>query len=311
MAGSERVPHNRGHILWEADSGPSRMLLSSMDRWSTSILSDDGVDSPFFGPSQKNGKARIISRQDGIVVGTSMIDYMLQIWAGELRCSWLCSDGRKVNAGDEIGNISGPVEALLLFERSVLNILGFLSGIATEAKKWSAIAPHQIACTRKTTWGLLDKWAVHMGGGMTHRLSRKDALMIKENDLSNMSGSSRNENLNDFLKSVNYDDVGAFLEVEVQTPKEAIIAAFTWSERRIIENLPRLVIMLDNFSPDKCKSVIEELETANLRHHVFIEVSGGITYQTMEDWRLCGADVISTSAINRGTAPMDLSMIFD
>ena len=75
---------------------------------------------------------------------------------------------------------------MLAIERPVLNVLGQLSGIATHMKQWSAIAPRQIACTRKTIWGLLDKWAVHMGGGLTHRLSKQDAMMVKENDLASM-----------------------------------------------------------------------------------------------------------------------------
>ena len=74
---------------------------------------------------------------------------------------------------------------MLAVERLALGALGQLSGIATEAKQ-SAIAPKQIACTRKTVWGLLDKWAVHMGGGLTHRLSKDDAMMIRENDAASM-----------------------------------------------------------------------------------------------------------------------------
>ncbi len=194
-----------------------------------------------------------------------------------------------------------------------MNILGQLSGIATEAKKWSSIAPKQIACTRKTIWGLLDKWAVHLGGGLTHRLSKQDAKMVKENDLAVMYPEldSNGARISKYLSEVNPSECGAFLEVEVREEKEAIMAAFTWSERRMIDGHDRLVIMLDNFSPERCKAVADELTEMSLREHVVLEASGGIVLDSLEDWRECGLDVLSTSAINRGTTPLDLSMLMN
>ena len=80
-----------------------------------------------------------------------------------------------IASGDEIANLNGEKDAVLSMERTILNILGQLSGIATEAKKWASKAPGQIACTRKTICGLMYKWAVHLGGGLTHRLNKSDA----------------------------------------------------------------------------------------------------------------------------------------
>jgi nicotinate-nucleotide pyrophosphorylase (carboxylating) len=189
-------------------------------------------------------------------------------------------------------------------------MLGQLSGIATNAKRWSAIAPKQIACTRKTVWGLLDKWAVHMGGGLSHRLSKTDALMIKENDLASMHQEldSHEHRLVAFLQTVDMSEVGAFLEVEVRTEKEAMMAAMVWSGRKA-DGVDRLVIMLDNFTPDACKSVSEQMIEQEIRQHVVLEASGGITFEGLDEWRECGLDVVSTSAINRGVKPMDLSML--
>ncbi|MDP6188537.1 MAG: hypothetical protein QF699_04355, partial [Candidatus Poseidoniaceae archaeon] len=187
MAEPSRLPHDRGHVLWSAEGGPTRMLLASFDRWVGATLADDGVDMPFMGGTD-HVEATILARADGIIVGTAAIDHMLQIWAPSLKITWWASDGKKVSEGDDIATVSGDREAVLSMERSILNILGQLSGIATEAKRWSAIAPGQIACTRKTIWGLMDKWAVHLGGGLTHRLNKFDATMIKENDLATMLG---------------------------------------------------------------------------------------------------------------------------
>ena len=305
-------PHDRGKELWDASEGPSRMLISSIDRWTSALLADDGIDMPFMGGSESVG-ATIIAKDGGILAGCAAVDHMLQIWAGGLQISWSHGEGRSISSGDEIATIRGDKDAILGMERAILNILGQLSGIATEAKKWSSIAPKQIACTRKTIWGLLDKWAVHLGGGLTHRLSKQDAKMIKENDLAVMYPEldSNGARISKYLSEVDPSECGAFLEVEVREEKEAIMAAFTWSERRMIDGHDRLVIMLDNFSPDRCKAVADELIEMSLREHVVLEASGGIVLDSLEDWRECGLDVLSTSTINRGTSPLDLSMLMN
>ena len=288
------------------------MLVSSIDRWTSALLADDGIDMPFMGGSE-NVEARIIAKDSGILAGCAAVDHMLQIWAGGLQISWSYGEGRSISSGDEIATIRGDKVAILGMERTILNILGQLSGIATEAKKWSSIAPKQIACTRKTIWGLLDKWAVHLGGGLTHRLSKQDAKMIKENDLAVMYPEldSNGARISKYLSEVDPSECGAFLEVEVREEKEAIMAAFTWSERRMIDGYDRLVIMLDNFSPERCKAVADELTEMSLREHVVLEASGGIVLDSLEDWRECGLDVLSTSTINRGTSPLDLSMLMN
>lgn len=305
-------PHDRGKQLWDASEGPSRMLISSIDRWTSALLADDGIDMPFMGGSE-NVEATIIAKDSGILAGCAAVDHMLQIWAGGLQISWSHGEGRSISSGDEIATIRGEKDAILGMERTILNILGQLSGIATEAKKWSSIAPKQIACTRKTIWGLLDKWAVHLGGGLTHRLSKQDAKMIKENDLAVMYPEldSNGARISKYLSEVDPSECGAFLEVEVREEKEAIMAAFTWSERRMIDGHDRLVIMLDNFSPERCKAVADELTEMSLREHVVLEASGGIVFDSLEDWRECGLDVLSTSTINRGTSPLDLSMLMN
>ena len=288
------------------------MLISSIDRWTSALLADDGIDMPFMGGSE-NVEATIIAKDSGILAGCAAVDHMLQIWAGGLQISWSHGEGRSISSGDEVATIRGDKDAILGMERTILNILGQLSGIATEAKKWSSIAPKQIACTRKTIWGLLDKWAVHLGGGLTHRLSKQDAKMIKENDLAVMYPEldSNGARISKYLSEVDPSLCGAFLEVEVREEKEAIMAAFTWSERRMIDGHDRLVIMLDNFSPERCKAVADELTEMGLREHVVLEASGGIVLGSLEDWRECGLDVLSTSTINRGTSPLDLSMLMN
>ena len=150
-----------------------------------------------------------------------------------------------------------------------------------------------------------------MGGGLTHRLNRTDATMIKENDLAIMlEDIEGNANrIASYLQSVDIEQCGAFLEVEVREEKEAMMAAMIWSTRRPSENLSKLVIMLDNFDPERCKAVADEMTELSIREHVVLEASGGITFKQMNDWKECGLDVLSTSTINRGVAPLDVSML--
>ena len=309
MAGGAMIPHDRGHLLWTAEDGVSRMLLSSMDRWVTAILADDDIDNPMFGSSETID-ATIIAKGDGIVAGTAMVDHLIQIWAPSIQVNWRASDGKKVSNGEEIANLTGCRETILLIERSILNILGHLSGIATETKKWASKAAKQIACTRKTTWGLLDKWAVHLGGGLTHRLTRNDALMIKENDLASMGDSDdgNEKKIAELIQSLDLNQLESFIEIEVRNEKEAITAAAMWQQsHQGIDG--KLVVMLDNFGPERCKEMVAQLEDMGLRNAVLLEASGNITFETLDEWFECGVDVISTSAINRGVKPLDISMI--
>ncbi len=309
MAGGSMIPHDRGHLLWTAEDGVSRMLLSSMDRWVTAILADDDIDNPMFGSSETID-SRIIAKSDGIVAGTAMVDHLIQIWAPSVQINWRASDGKRVSNGEEIANLAGCRETILLIERSILNILGHLSGIATETKKWASKAAKQIACTRKTTWGLLDKWAVHLGGGLTHRLTRNDALMIKENDLASMGNSDdgNEKKIAEFIQSLDSSQLESFIEIEVRNEKEAITTAAMWQQSQQRDD-SKLVVMLDNFGPERCKEMVAQLEDMGLRNAVWLEASGNITFETLDEWFECGVDVISTSAINRGVKPLDISMI--
>ena len=150
-----------------------------------------------------------------------------------------------------------------------------------------------------------------MGGGLTHRLSKDDAVMIKENDLASMHEEldTRAERLVTYLQNVDSNNVGAFLEVETRTDKEALMAAMVWSQRRAQEGLDRLVIMLDNFSPEACKAVSDKWKETGLREHVVLEASGGIVFEDLKSWHECGLDVVSTSVVNRGVQPLDVSML--
>jgi nicotinate-nucleotide pyrophosphorylase (carboxylating) len=309
MGKGAKVPHDRGHLLWTPADGPSNRLLASIDRWVGAVLADDGIDMPLMGRSD-TATATVLARSEGLVAGTAAVDHLLQIWAPEVRVSWSASDGRQVGNGDEVGQLTGPADVLLAIERSVLNLLGYLSGIATSARSWATIAPGQVACTRKTVLGLMDKWAVDLGGCLTHRLNRKDALMLKENDLV-AYGDDDISRVQSAVLALEPDDAHAFIEIETTSAKQALAAALAWSQHRSSMGDMPLVVMLDNFGPEACKGVASEMEELGVREHVILEASGGITMEGLSDWKESGMDVISTSAVNRGVAPLDLTMLMD
>ena len=309
MGKGGRLPHDRGHLLWTPESGATNRLLASIDRWVSAMLADDGIEMPVMAPGPI-ASASIMARSDGVVAGTAAVDHLLQIWAPGVKVEWSAGDGRKTAANNPIGRLHGPAESLLAIERPVLNILGHLGGIATAATAWSKVAPGQIACTRKTVLGLLDKWAVHLGGGLTHRLDRQDALMLKENDLVSYDDDPVGQ-MQLALRDLEPSPEHAFVEVEARTPKQAIAAALAWATRK--DSFPEtpFVVMLDNMGPEVCREVSTELETLGHRRSVVLEASGGITLKSLPLWKDSGMDVLSTSAINRGVDPLDVSMLMD
>ena len=151
-----------------------------------------------------------------------------------------------------------------------------------------------------------------MGGGFTHRLNKYDAVMIKENDLATMMPElgDHSSRIASYLQNVELSGIGAFLEIEVREEKEAIMAAAAWAQRQD-EGKPKLVIMLDNFGPERSRDVASQLTEMGLREHVYLEASGGIVFSQLDEWQESGIDVLSTSAVNRGVPPLDLSMIVD
>lgn len=321
-----RWPHDRAAQLWR-NGEPTERLLASATRWCTAILADDGIDAPIADDGDR-GRATVLARADGRLAGAAIVDHLLSTWAPGATWTWQVADGDTVATDQTLLEWQGTSSQLLALERPVLNLLGQLSGIATETAGWLGDLaeleatgrkpslrrrPLAVACTRKTTWGLLDKWAVHLGGGLTHRLSRLDARMLKENDLAAMHPRlSPRDRVHEAVMTLRPDATGAFIEVEVRKLAEAVAAADAWCERRMEDpGLPRLVIMLDNLGPEGARDVIGELLDRNLCNHLVVEGSGGVSRASLTDWWRSGVDVISSSAVNRGTAPLDLSCLIE
>ena len=287
------------------------MMLESIDRWMTAMVSDEGSGGE--GPDVSM-EAVVISKERGIICGNFVVDRLLQTHYPSCSVEWRVSEGSIVEVGDEVLKISGNGVEILRSERVLLNVLGRLSGISTNSWRWiNEAGSLGVATTRKVDWGLLDKWAVHVGGGLTHRLSREDALMIKDSEVlsARVGDETEDEALTRLVLEIDMDTNSFFTVIEVRSIEQAISVAEIWkgaqTER---EGSERVVILLDNMGPKQSSLVSRRLEEEGLREWCVLEGSGGICLEEVEEWTKCGVDLISTSSINRGVLPLDLSMRF-
>ena len=286
-------------------------MVESIDRWMTAMVSDEGSGGE--GPDRRM-EAVVISKEKGVICGTFVVNRLLETHYTSCSVKWRVSEGTKVEVGDEILLISGNGDEMLRSERVLLNVLGRLSGISTNSLRWVDEAGSMgVASTRKVDWGLLDKWAVHVGGGLTHRLNREDALMIKDSEVlsSRVGSETEDEALSRLVMEIDMDTNSHFTVVEVRSIEQALAVAEVWegvqTERAGSE---RVVVLLDNMGPELSSLVSRSLEEKGLRDWCVLEGSGGISLEEVKEWCTCGVDLISTSSINREVLPLDLSMRF-
>ena len=305
------LPHDRSGLLID-DRVPSEIFSQSMDRWIETMLADDVSEE---GETNNFVRGKLIAKEKGVICGQIVVNRMLEKHAPNCSYDWKVSEGELVKEREHILQISGSSSEILKVERVMLNLLGRLSGISTTTSEWVSDSNGlQLACTRKTEWGILDKWAVHIGGGLTHRLFRSDALMLKENDFASAieSGEDQNDSIKKLISEINLEKNSKFTVIEVQNINEAILAAQTWSEKqRENSTSDSVVLLLDNMGPMNARIVVTELEKLDLRKWCILEGSGGITKDSISEWSSSGVDLISTSAMNRGVKPLDISLIIE
>ncbi len=307
-----RLPHDRAHRLCEPGIPkiPTKLFQESIARWLNAHISDDMASDEGTGEVVE---AVAYSKRDGVVCGKFPIDELIRDYFPSCKVSWFVEEGERVSEGNGILSLTGPSASVLSCERVLLNILGRMSGIATLTSEWVSTAEGiRIACTRKTAWGLMDKWAVHVGGGLTHRLSREDALMIKENDLAIIEPNGDSQScIPSVIASIDFDSNAKFTVLEVQDSAQAISAVTAWSEIQKIRNgIERIVILLDNMGPMECGKADEELRKIGLREWCILEGSGGVRRVDLQTWvDISGVDVISSSEVNMGSQQLDISML--
>ncbi|MBZ2166088.1 carboxylating nicotinate-nucleotide diphosphorylase [Methanobacterium spitsbergense] len=246
-------------------------------------------------PPDKLIKAKIISREKGILSGIDLVDNIFQEFS--INTTIKKHDGEKLAEDDIIMEIDGDASTILSVERTVLNILMRMSGISTITAMLIEKVNNNviIAGTRKTTPGLqfLEKEAIRVGGGDTHRFRLDDCILIKDNHIA-IVGSVKEA----VEMAKGYVSFTKKVEVEVESTKDALEAAMAGVD----------IIMLDNMNPDEIRNVLNALENKGLRNKILIEVSGGINPDNIVDYVKTGVDVISTGYITHSAKSLDMSL---
>jgi nicotinate-nucleotide pyrophosphorylase (carboxylating) len=235
--------------------------------------------------------AEFVARRDGVIAGLDMARAVLEE-VGLKDISVFVQDGDAVTAGKVLMSVRGDTRAILLAERTALNFLGHLGGIATLTNSWVksvAGTSCKIRDTRKTTPGIrvLEKYAVRMGGGTNHRMSLSDAALIKDNHIAAAGGVQE-----------------AFLRVRTQFPKAEIeIEVDNLDQLAEVLPLKPDLILLDNMNPALCRKAVEVVAG-----QCKLEASGGITLESAKEFAATGVDYLAIGALTHSAPVLDIGL---
>ena len=244
-------------------------------------------------PSTQEGIGSLLAKSDGVVAGLSVAERVFAKLDTALAFRALVNDGEAVEAGTPIAEVQGSAKTILIGERTALNFLQRLSGIATLTAQFvTAVADYdtKIVDTRKTAagWRAVQKYAVRVGGGYNHRFGLYDGVLIKDNHIV-AAGGIRNavERAREVIPHT------AKIEVEVETLDQVDEALEAGAD----------ILLLDNMSSGTMKSVVHEVGDLAMT-----EASGGITLERVQDVAATGVDLISVGALTHSAMPMDISL---
>jgi nicotinate-nucleotide pyrophosphorylase (carboxylating) len=241
-------------------------------------------------------KAEIMAKEKGIFAGGEVARIAFDVM--DIDVNYTIPDGSSFEERQVLMEVEGKTRNILMAERTVLNMLMKMSGIATATKfmieRARKVNPSvRIAATRKTTPGfrLFEKMAVEIAEGDTHRYSLSDAVLIKSNHIIASGGV---ENALRIAKNVSFTKK---IEIEVRRLEDAIYAAKEAD-----------IIMFDNMKPEDIETAVKKLKELNLREKVVLEASGNITPDNVEEYAKTGVDVISSGFITHSAQPVDMSL---
>ncbi len=245
-------------------------------------------------PAEKQAVAQVITREPGVFCGKRWVEEVFIQLGNKVTINWQVEDGQALVADQPLFELTGPARLLLTAERTALNFVQTLSGVATEVSRYVALlqgSETQLLDTRKTLPGLRTalKYAVLCGGGNNHRLGLSDAFLIKENHII-ASGSVRNA-----VEKALWLSPDVPVEVEVESIAELQDAIDAGAD----------IIMLDNFSLEMMHAAVV---LTNKR--ALLEVSGNVTETTLPDIAQTGVDYVSVGALTKHVHALDLSMRF-
>lgn len=247
-------------------------------------------------PEKLVAEACILAKESGVISGLDICCRVFTRLDPGLVVKPMCSEGSHVNPGDRVVTISGNARAILSAERTALNFLSWLSGVASLTALFSSRVQGTgclIKDTRKTTPGfrILQKRAVKAGGGINHRMHLADGLLIKDNHLAALTRPGTG--ISEAVTKARQACSGSTIEVEVNAPEEAVEAARAGAG----------IIMLDNMSLEDMRRV-----TRQLSGKVVLEASGGITLENVREVAQTGVDYISIGALTHSAKALDFSL---
>ena len=254
-------------------------------------------------PDTEMGCQQLIVKEEGIIAGIEVAKQIIAYFDAECRMEQYIEDGTHVKPGDIAFRVYGKELSLLQIERTMLNVMQRMSGVATTAHRYQSLIEGtgcHVLDTRKTTPGLryLEKEAVLIGGGMNHRIGLFDMILLKDNHVDFSGGITAA-----LTRAKNYcEEKGKDLRIEIETRNEDEI------REALATNIPDR-IMLDNFSPERTKGAVEIIRTwekANGKH-IEIESSGGITIDTIRSYAETGVDFVSVGALTHSIKSLDMS----
>jgi len=247
----------------------------------------------------KTGTALIIAKQKGIIAGLSVTEQVFKLVDERISSSCLVNEGAAIESGNPIFRTSGPMRGILTAERTALNFLQRLSGVATLTSKFVEQVRDtkaKILDTRKTTPGLraLEKYAVRVGGGENHRMGLFDMILIKENHIAAVGGIR--ETVIKVKKEMEAQNLNLKIEVETRNLDEL--------NEALEMNIDR--IMLDNMNVPLIKKAVQLV-----RGRLQLEVSGGVTLKNVREIAKTGVDFISIGALTHSAPALDLSLLLE
>lgn len=289
-------------------------MAQSLDRqrlrrlWEDALIEDGAesdITSLIAAPEKQIARSRIVARAAGVFAGAAVLNVLREAYPTQLTLEVHVVDGAALQPGTVIASLTGPLRLLLGIERTLLNFLQRLCGVATMTRHYvDAVAGTRarIYDTRKTLpgWRELDKYAVRCGGGRNHRMGLHDAILVKDNHLARIEPAR--------LRDAAKDMIDAAMAL-VPPPRFVEFEVDTLAQLEEVLAVPGVdIVLLDNFTPEQMRAAVARRDALGLLGKVELEASGGVTLGSTRQLADAGVERIAVGAITHSAAAVDIAM---